>query len=123
MIGHFLPPHPPHLIRPRGHLDGNRASSEQKPPKKLLDAITAFRSFLRNREPKLGNHYFSVNQRANPLRRADGEKITSTTRLFHIQKNFQWDNSHGKWIRNDGGPIVAEDEIYKKILSFQRIYP
>ena len=68
-------------------------------------------------------HFLSVNSPEGPLRRKDGDCITSETWASHVHDNFEWDNDSNRWRFGSKGTIVTEDQIYAVLLSYQRALP
>lgn len=102
---------PSSLDTSRSRLDEHR--------RRLAKARAAFKTYLEKDKPQY--HFVSVTVRENPLRRADPNPITSSSRRATIRESYMWDDSRGRWTTKNGLPLVLEDEIYDIILSHQRL--
>ncbi|KAL8791643.1 MAG: hypothetical protein Q9195_005726 [Heterodermia aff. obscurata] len=88
-------------------LTANQPSSSTTPGlhERVARAKADFADFLK--KENISRHFLSVNSRQGPLRRKDGDHITSSN----------------KWTIGRYGIIVIEDDIYDLMLSYQRVLP
>ena len=102
------------------------AANQPSSPKRGLHnrvsrAKADFAEYLQTQN--IPRHFLSINSPNGPLRRIDGDWITSEAWANHIHDNFVWDEDSNQWRLGSNGIIVTEDQIYAAILSYQRALP
>ena len=102
------------------------AANQPSPPKpglhkRVSRAKADFTEYLQ--QENIPCHFLSIDSPNGPLRRKDGDWITSESWANHIHDNFEWDNDSNRWRFGSNGIIVTEDQIYDMILSYQRALP
>ena len=105
---------------------GPSGAADTKIPDSLVEARKDFDAYLRER--KAAKQFLDVTKLPHPIRRVDKSRgKIDVGQLAVIDTEYEWHGykgPKGRWMKKVGDKryaIIKEDEIYDKILSYQRV--